>query len=298
MSTHDQLELERAVSPARPKMSISGIKTILLHVQNDKSLETRLETALSLARACGAHLTCLHVTPIQAYVAFDSFGGVFVMNDVIQALDEEEQALQKKLEAELSKEDVSWDYIQVTGDVVGQLVSHASLADLVVTSREPHRADFAGPALRIMGDLLYRSRTPLFIPGDGDSLCDPAGPAVIAWNGSYEAANAVRASIGLLKLASEVKVIAVEHPKVHEYDRSRLLEYLSRHGIHAEINYVSVPEADDEMIGPRILGEAIKLKAGYIVMGGYGHNRIAEYVFGGVTRTFLSSSPVPLLMAH
>jgi nucleotide-binding universal stress UspA family protein len=33
-------------------------------------------------------------------------------------------------------------------------------------------------------------------------------------------------------------------------------------------------------------------------MGGYGHSRIAEYVFGGVTRYMLANAPVPIVIAH
>ena len=76
-------------------------------------LQTMMLTALSVARTCSAHLTCLHVTPIEAYVAFDGFGGVFVMNDIIKDLHEEEQALRARVEKELRNEDVSWDYRQV-----------------------------------------------------------------------------------------------------------------------------------------------------------------------------------------
>ena len=88
MGTQDQLQLERgATTKPRSRANVdTGIKTILFHVQNDKALDRTLETALSLARACEAHLSCLHITPIQAYVAFDSFGGVFVMSDVFKAM--------------------------------------------------------------------------------------------------------------------------------------------------------------------------------------------------------------------
>lgn len=300
MGTQDQLELERSVITSPRQRTDAGVKTILLHVQNDKSLETRLETALALARACGAHLSCLHVTPIEAYVAFDGFGGVFVMSDVMKALDEEEQTLRSRIEKVLSTEDVSWDYQQVTGNIPSQIISHAALADLVVTGREPHRADFVGSAIGIMGDLLYRARTPLFIPGSSGKPADPTGVALIAWNGTYEAANAVRSSIGLLKLASDVHVVQIEETKAASFPGTRLLEYLSRHGIHAELSEIEagVDIRDEDVVSATLVARAHAINAAYIVMGGYGHHRISEYVFGGVTRTMLASCPVSLLMAH
>ena len=156
-----QKTLTRERDNARDEVE-SGIKTILLHIQNDASLDAQIDTALSLGRACGAHLTCLHVTPIEAYVAFDSFGGVFVMNDVIKALDDEEVQLRLKVEEKLRSEDVLWDYLQVTGNVPTQIIRHAALTDLTIISREPHRADIVGSTIGLLGDLLHRSRTPLF----------------------------------------------------------------------------------------------------------------------------------------
>lgn len=302
MEGQDQLELERTpLLKKDDRRPDSSPKTILLHVQDDEALDTRIENALSVARACSAHVECLHVTPIEAYVAFDSFGGIFVMNDVIKTLEEEETKLRAKVEAKLRAEDVSWDYIQITGNVEAQLVSHAALADLVVTTRAPHRSDFVGPTIGFLGDLICRSRTPLLIPTEEAPPCDPTGGALIAWDGSYEAANAVRSSVGLLRLASFVQVLQiVEEEKKETFQSTRLLEYLSRHGIHAELSLVEAPVdfRDQQVISATIMARARALKVAYLVMGGYNHSRIGEYVFGGVTRTMLAEAPVPLVISR
>lgn len=281
------------------KAPTAGVKSILLNVQNDAALVARIENALSIARGCGAHLSCVHVTPIEAYIAFDSFGGVFVMNSVIKALDEEEAALKLRVEEELRNEDVSWDYVQVTGNLIGQVVGRSALSDLVITGRMAKPADFAGSSLGHLGDLLYRSRTPLLIAGDDGEPCDPTGAALIAWDGSYEAANAVRSSIGLLKLASDVRVLQVEEAKEEAFPRTGLLEYLSRQGIHAELQVEQAPAGEEaEFVAALIVSQARAIDAAYIVMGGYNHSRTGEYLFGGVTRTMLSGCPLPLVVAH
>ena len=299
MTTDTSLAEKR--SAAVQKTDAAGVRTILLHVQNDESRDQRLETALSLARACSAHVECLHVTPIEAYVAFDSFGGVFVMNNVIKALDQEEAELRSAIEGRLRNEDVRWSYAQVTGNVAGQLVSHAALADLLVVGREPHKSDFVGTAIGLLGDLIHRSRTPLFISSDDDQRCDPTGTAMIAWDGSYEAANAIRSSIGLLKLASNVQVLQItEEDKKETFPSTRLLEYLSRHEIHVELSIIEagVDIQDSDVVSATLIARARALNAAYLVMGGYNHSRVGEYIFGGVTRTLLSNSPVPLVIAH
>lgn len=285
----------RAGAPAE-----AGVKTILLHVQNDRALDKTLETALSLARACGAHLSCLHVTPIEAYVAFDGFGGVFVMNDVIKAIDDEEKILSERLHAELDNEDVSWSYKQVTGNIPGQIVSKAALADLVVTGRQPNRTEFQGSTIGLLGDLLHRSRTPLFIAADDGKVPDPTGPVLIGWNGSFEAANAVRSAVGLLKLASDVHVLRIEEHKEEAFPSTALLQYLSRHGIHAELKVETAhPDPKDtDFLFACMSAEVERLNAAYVVMGGYSHSRVREYMFGGVTRSVLAGSSVPVLMGH
>jgi nucleotide-binding universal stress UspA family protein len=200
----------------------------------------------------------------------------------------------------LSKEDVSWDYAQTAGDVPHQLISRAALADLIVTSRQPKRTDFQGSTIGMLGDLLHRSRTPLFVAADGGKVPDPTGSALIAWNGSFEAANAVRSAVGLLKLASEVRVLRIDEQKDKAFPSTALLEYLSRHGIHAELNLATAhPDAiDADFVSAHLNSEAERMKAAYIVMGGYSHSRVSEYMFGGLTRSMLAANSIPLFIAH
>jgi nucleotide-binding universal stress UspA family protein len=300
MQAGDHLELERAPSQAQKQAKRSGVKSILLHVQNDTSLDLRMDTALSLARACDAHLSCLHVTPIEAYVAFDGFGGIFVMTDVIKTIEEEEVRLRKSVEADLANEDVSWDYTEITGNLPSQILRHSALADLVVTGRRPHNADFAGPTLGLLGDLLHRCKTPIFIAADQGAPPDPTGTVLIAWDGSVEAANAVRASVGLLQLASDVQILQVREDKDEAFPTTRVLEFLSRHGIHAEmlVEQSARRASGQEFVTGSLIAHAKEMKASYLVMGGYNHSRLGEFVFGGVTRNMLAASPVPLLIAH
>lgn len=287
----------------RPAVGVAtdsnGVRNILLHVQDDRSLGQRFEAALTLARACGAHLQCVHITPIEAYVAFDAFGGVFVMNDVIQALDEEEARIRAKVEEELRLEDVSWDYTQVTGSIATQIVRYGALSDLIVTGREAHDSNVLRSNSGLLGEILDRSRTPLFVPAANGTTVDVLGTALIAWDGSYEAANAVRGSLALLKLARDVRVIELsEEAKNPQFPNVRLLEYLSRHGIHAELQLETPEGSSGEAIAAALVAHAKKANAGYIVMGGYNHSRIGEYFFGGVTRTLLGECELPLVIAH
>ncbi|WP_260483339.1 universal stress protein [Sphingomicrobium flavum] len=275
------------------------MKTILLHVQDDERVDIRVENALAIARAASAHLDVLHVTPEEAMATFESFGGIDVDGSGRKALENAEDALEARVRDELKNEDVSWDYHRVVGPTLNSLASRAALSDLIVTGRTAHRQHGRATPLQMLGDLLHESRTPLFLRGEEKERFDPCGTAMIAWDGSYEAANAVRNAAGLLRLASEVHVVRVtekgEEVPPGLYPLTRVLEYLSRLGIHGE--YHRIAEVDG-LVTEALYDHGRKHGAGLLVAGGYSHSRIGQYFFGGVTRTLLQDCPMGLAIAH
>jgi nucleotide-binding universal stress UspA family protein len=271
------------------------MKSVLLHVQDDDGLESRLQAALSIVRATSGHLSCLHVTPINAYVAFDNFGGVFVMNDIMKALEEHEAKMRTRIEAHLGREDVSWSYEQTTADPTHSLVSHGALADVIVLGRSIHSKTAAYPAMAMFGDILKASRTPILIQPEGNTVFDPVGTAIVAWNGSFEAANSMRVALPLLKLASAVHIVSIGEDKDLDFPSRDASEYLSRHDISTEL----VSEAKgSRTVAEKLVAVAQARGASHLVMGGYGHSRAREYWFGGVTRSVLQDCPIPLLMSR
>lgn len=227
----------RATSQRAGPIARSGnIKSVLLSIRGDESLGHRLQTALSIARTCSAHLQFVQIVPIEAYTFADSYGGTYITGDIVRSLEEQAGKLEGVLKAKLKSEDVSWDYELVTSALTAELLGRAALNDLVILGREPHTREFGYSGIELIERFLFGSRTPVFIPGDSKAIPEITGTAVVAWNGSYEAANAVRSAIGLLKLASNVRVVRVTEPKKgNAFPDTRLLQYLSRHDIHAEL---------------------------------------------------------------
>ena len=74
-----------------------------------------------------------------------------------------------------------------------------------------------------------------------------------------------------------------------------IAHHLARHGVKATASYTV---AGDIEIGDLILSRAADLGSDLIVMGGYGHSRLREFVLGGVTRSILRSMTAPALMSH
>jgi nucleotide-binding universal stress UspA family protein len=276
------------------EMSSGTFKSILFNVHDDDSLETRLQAALSLARACGAHLQLLHVVPIDAYNAIDTYGGAYISGQIVEALEEQADKLRVHIEDHLAKEDLSWSYESVTSFIVAELLQNAALSDLVIIGRKPHWHEFSRTGPGLIGEIICHMRTPICIPGDRCDRFDPFGKAIVAWNGSFEAANAVRSTIGLLMMASEVRLIRYTEDKETELPDTRVLEYLSRHNIHAEIE-THLPRTN---VATDLIEHASRIGAQYVAMGGYGHSRAGEFLFGGVTRELLGECPVSLVMAH
>jgi hypothetical protein len=137
-----------------------------------------LQAALAIVRATNGHLSCIQVTPINAYVAFDGFGGVFVMSDILKTLEENETKIRVQIEERLAHKEVSWDYKQITADTTQILVSHGALNDLIIIGRGRHLETAAALGITIIGDVLHATRTPLLIqPEKQNSFCSARASA-------------------------------------------------------------------------------------------------------------------------
>lgn len=267
------------------------MRSILVHAGHDSNSDSRIETALTLARAGRGHVT-LHInTPMTAYVTMDPFGGSHVLADVMTQVRERADALATTLEERLSSEDVPWSIERSEADLADALISSARLADLVVMSL----GDSAGPlaARPPVGAVAIGARTPVLALPDGMQL-RPDGVAMVAWNGSHEAAHALRAAVPLLRLAEAVHVVTID-PRDQAFSAEDAAAYLSRHDVHAMLHERT---AGGQTTEEALVATADELGATMTVMGAYGHSRLRETLFGGVTRFAIDAASRPLLLVH
>ena len=121
---------------------------------------------------------------------------------------------------------------------------------------------------------------------------------LVCWNASREATRAITDALPILKRADHVTVLAVNpddgagHGAVPGADISH---YLARHGVRAEANRTYAEDID---IADAILSRASDLGCDLIVMGAYGHSRVREWIFGGVTRSIMRTMTRPVLISH
>ena len=270
------------------------MKSVLLYIADDAGLEARLQAALDLTRSLGGHLHCLRANPYNSQVAFDGVTGMSVMYDVTEMAREQDSKLRAEIEKRLAGEDVSWDYREENIDPARGLSKNSALVDIIVLSSAGGDKENALP-LGILGDVLLNATAPVVVQPDDVKKFDACGPALVAWNGSFEAGNALRAAVPLLKMASDVHILTVEEDKDHDLPQLAASEYLAYHGIKSEIH---APSAGKEPVDVRLVSEAKNVKAEYIVMGAYGHSRAREFLFGGVTRNLLKGCDIPLVVSH
>jgi nucleotide-binding universal stress UspA family protein len=120
---------------------------------------------------------------------------------------------------------------------------------------------------------------------------------MVCWDSSRTAARAIADALPLLQRAKsvDVVVIATGRFKTDEIAGADIAEHLSRHGLTVDVKRLVAADTD---VPNTILSYAADNSTDFLVMGGYGHSRLREFVLGGATRGILSSMTVPVLMAH
>src|SRR5262245_3897870 len=121
---------------------------------------------------------------------------------------------------------------------------------------------------------------------------------VVAWNGSFQAARALEYSLPFLMKANKVTLL-VAGSKPDDVGASYLARNLARHGINATIDAIDPGAVSGRARGRALLGYTHDKKADLLVMGAYGRGQVLSFLgLGGATGKVISSSRVPLLMAH
>jgi nucleotide-binding universal stress UspA family protein len=269
------------------------MKTILVHIEGDDGQESRLNAAFDVARATGGHLVCLSVMPYAAYALGDPAMGAFPVTTLIDAVEKTRREERVAVEARLVREGISWEWQAADGDSGERLVEHARLADLVVMSAGPFTRS-AQLALGVTGDVAIRAPAPVLAVPVLARGVNVSGPALVCWDGGQEAANALKAAMPLLALAQGVTLLTVAEKDALFPARSAAA-FLSRHDIHPDVMERGSGGASIEQV---IRSVAAETGATLIVQGAYGHSRLRQMLFGGVTRGLLADAPVPILMAH
>ncbi|GMQ96274.1 MAG: universal stress protein [Gammaproteobacteria bacterium] len=272
---------------------------IVVHIDDGEAMPGRLAVALELAERFGAHLTGVYV---DAGLALPTLIDVPVSPNIIEELEDEHRQrcdrAEQQFKSSVDRSEASSEWRLARGEPAGTLSRHARYADLVILGQEG-----AEDQKMVIGGLpdsviLTCGRPALVVPYIG-ARRPPGKHAIVAWNGSREAARAVNDALPLLVAADRVEVMCVNprgaDPDDTDLSGADLCRHLGRHGVEAEAQELV---AGDLEVGDLLLSRAADYDADFIVMGAYGRSRWREVVLGGVTRQLLNQMTVPVFMSH
>jgi len=178
----------------------------------------------------------------------------------------------------------------------GEVGVHAYYADLVLIARPESPGQTAGPPGLAESLVLSSGRPIIVFPPLGTA--SRARHILVAWNATRESIRAVADALPLLVKAETVEVLVVEHqrhPGHGQEPGSDIARHLARHGARVDVRRLA---SDGKDVGRLLLSQAAAFGVDLLVMGAYGHSHLREWMFGGVTRTVLYETGLPVLMSR
>jgi nucleotide-binding universal stress UspA family protein len=284
------------------------LKSILIPLTGADIDRVSLPAALTVARQYSAHLDFLYVRPdmAQLMARFGDVGAAHLPAGLFAKMEQAEinrEAAAKQAAEEFCKREhvtiagaapalqaVSARWFAEVGDRVDWVARYGQTAELIVSGRREANED---SAIDLIEAALLDSGRPVYIPGPVPVV---ANTVAIAWKPTREAARAVAGAAPFLAQAKRVVVITVREGGADDLESTkRLVTTLQRHHLAVEAHHLE-PEGRTPV--DRLLIQAIGIGAGLLVMGGYGHSRLREWIFGGFTEHVLRQAPLPILMSH
>jgi nucleotide-binding universal stress UspA family protein len=273
-------------------------KTVLLVVPvSDSGASVR--DAAAFCKKTGAHLSVLLAAfappvPIGEY-------GLAISDSWAKERQTDLEALQKRVAdvtGILSSSDVSCDVSSAyaeAGEMDGEIGRRALYTDLTLMNAAAGE-DRLLPTAALEGTLFNARNAVLLAPGGAPAW--PPKRVMIAWDSRVEAARAVHEALDYLQGVEDVRVVMVD-PQAHGESGAEpgadIAAYLARRGLKVAVD--RLPSAG-HLISDVLTQHAGDMQADLIVMGAYGHSRLRERIFGGVTKSMLDKPPLPLFMAR
>jgi len=275
------------------------MEDLIVKLEHDKLHDQALAFAVSVAEAFDAHL---------AGVAFGNLGGlpdyslVGIPGSVlVEIMDKNKQAAQDAIDrfnAATTRNKLSFSSHLVentgfgTSDTFAKLGRHYDLS--ILRQTEPDGPD---NSLTIEAALFNTGRPVIVVPYiQREPL--KLDRILCCWDGGAPAARAVNDALPFLKRAGTVEILNVtggDEDRRGEILGMEIANHLARHDVQIEIETLPVP---DRSVANTILSYAADRSADMLVMGGYGHSRLREFVLGGVTRDILTSMTVPTFLSR
>jgi nucleotide-binding universal stress UspA family protein len=269
-------------------------KSIVVHLADDPQYADRLAIAIDLALRIDAHLDVVYTIP-PPHSPAGTVGRAASMEflaEMAEAARDKAAHVGEEVAARCAPALEAWRWHVAEGDEAESLVGYARLADIVVVRmvsmgllEDMVTSDLAERVLQAAGCPL------LLVPATWGAQ-PVARRILIGWNKSKEAIAAVRDALSLLAAAESVGILAAGDATTAQLAGAELVAYLAQHGVQATV--VGASGKGDETL----LETAKERGCDLVVMGAFGHSRLAEFVMGGATQFMLRHTTIPVLMRH
>jgi nucleotide-binding universal stress UspA family protein len=275
------------------------IKDIVVNLSVDRPADVAAAYAISVAEQFEAHLAAIAFA-YEPIIPGTMYGGV--PPEIIDAgLAESEttaSAALKKFDADAERAGISVESHMFDATLVGGSEMFGSIArryDIAIVAQA--QPDKVTPEELVIEAALFASGRPVIVVPYIQKQALKLDRVLVCWDGSVTAARAIGDAMPFLIRAGKVEVIIVSDKEAGkgEVPGADMGEHLARHGVKVEVKQIV---AVDEGIANTILSYAADFGADFLVMGGYGHSRLKEFILGGATRGILQAMTVPVLMSH
>jgi nucleotide-binding universal stress UspA family protein len=275
------------------------IKDIVVNLSVGEKASPACDYAVSVAAAFDAHLAGIAflydpIVPVS--------GAGYIPADVIEAQERDNEkaarAALDRFNTACSRAGVSAEPLTLSasfGGVGEQFSRIARRFDLsIVGQAEP---ESSAVEEIIAESALFESGRPVIIVPYIQKAPLKLDNVMVCWDGSRAAARAIADSMPLLAKSGRVEVVIVtnERGKQDEIEGADIGGHLARHGLNIDVKRTALGDID---VADVLLSHAADAGSDFIVMGGYGHSRLREFVLGGVTRSIFRSMTAPVLMSH
>lgn len=264
---------------------------VVLLVNEDHGEPARLAAAIDLVRMLDAHLTCVDVVPTPDLMAPGGTRWAASLSTDLDAVIERRHA--DSIRSHLVAAGLECAWREMRGEVADKLAEASRLCDFVIINtrlRDIDAPDMAAIACRLTTML---GAAVIAVPEDLVRF-DVSGDALILWDGSHDAQDALAAAKPLLRKAGRVSIIHADDGSLGE-PLERATSYLRHHGITAEHRRLNIADAE---VADAIEHYVQRHRPAFVVMGAFGRGLLRERLFGGVTQRLLATGRAPLLLAR
>ena len=274
------------------------IKDVMVRLDGTAADEVRLAAANDIADLFQSQVIGLFLNVLPVVIAAEDGIGAIRAAELLQKAREAGDSIEARLTQRLARlqKPMELRRFDILNDAAGDVAAREARAADTFVALRPNGAS-QEPEYLVESVLFGSGRHILLVPNRKPTKV-MADRILVAWNGTRESARALAEALPYLHKAQQTTVVVVDDEPPTEAQAmlgKDAVNHLKHHGIKAALHYARLRNHD---VGATLIAEARRLKADLIVMGGYGHSRLREWLLGGATYELLHKAPVPLLIAH